>query len=94
MSPVAFVLDLLLRAGENHGPVFSEPFENAFLWPVFSQSTYSHVSGSWQFKLCAEVGAKLSPEADPNVPRRQNLRQISVGTLVNNKRDGYEFPAL
>lgn len=71
-----------------------EPFQNAFLWPLFSQSTYSYVSGGWQFKVWAEVGAKLSPETGPSVPRRQNLRQIVVGTSINNERRLYVFGAL
>lgn len=71
-----------------------EPFQNAFLWPLFSQSTYSYVSGGWQFKVRAEVGAKLSPETAPSVPRRQNLRQIVAGTSINNRRRLYVFGAV
>lgn len=37
---------------ERRTAVFSEPFPNAFLWPVSSQSAYSRVRGGWQFKLC------------------------------------------
>lgn len=85
LRPSEPCLDVLHGARDNNSV---EPFHNAFLWPVFSQSTYSYVSGGWQFKLCAEVGAKLFPEAVPSVPRRQNLRQISAGTWVNNKRGG------
>lgn len=97
MSLVHFPCGLQNRAGlppqsrENNRV---EPFQNAFLWPLFSQSTYSYVSGGWQFKVWAEVGAKLSPQTVPSVPRRQNLRQIVVGTSINNKRRLYVFGAL
>lgn len=86
MPPVAFrsVLDFVHRAREEDSSVFGAFSECLFMACV--QPVMSVAAGSLN---SAEVGAKLSLETAPRVPGRQNFTQISRGTLLNNKRDGW-----